>query len=176
MNINSTPKVQYAFSEMAGGANHSRATSLTYPNGRVLDYVYGSGLETTISRLTSLSSNSTTLESLSYLGLATVVKRAHPQPGVDLTYIGTAGDGGDQYAGDNQRGRESFPSVAAPTTAGRRTWKIKGVGSLFRGQRRQPQPADEHDLPGEEKDCHAGIGKIKGVRTLFRLTFEGRRR
>ena len=40
--------------------------------------------------------NSNTLESYSYLGLGTVVKRAHPQPtnGLDLTYI-TAGGSGD---------------------------------------------------------------------------------
>ena len=48
---------------------------MTYANGRVLDYVYGSGLDDAISRLTSLTGNSTTLESLSYLGLGTVVKR-----------------------------------------------------------------------------------------------------
>jgi RHS repeat-associated protein len=103
VNTGTSPNVQYAYSEMTGGANHSRPTSMTYPNGRVLDYVYGSGLDTTISRLTSLSSNSTTLESLSYLGLATVVKRAHSQPGVDLTYIKQSGesngDAGDQYTG-----------------------------------------------------------------------------
>jgi hypothetical protein len=29
VNINSTPKVQYAYTEMSGGANHSRLTSMT---------------------------------------------------------------------------------------------------------------------------------------------------
>jgi RHS repeat-associated protein len=109
VNTGTSPKVQYAYSEMTGGANHSRPTNMTYPNGRVLDYVYGSGLDTTISRLTSLSSNSTTLESLSYLGLGTVVKRAHSQPGVDLTYIKQGaegnGDAGDQYTGLDRFGR-----------------------------------------------------------------------
>src|SRR5215510_11483498 len=94
---------------MTGGANHSQPTNMTYQNGRVLDYVYGIGLDTTISMLTSLSSNSTTLESLSYLGLATVVKRAHSQPGVDLTYIKQSGesngDAGDQYTGLDRFGR-----------------------------------------------------------------------
>ena len=37
--------------EMSGGQNNSRLTSMTYPNGRVLDYNYNSGLDITISRL-----------------------------------------------------------------------------------------------------------------------------
>jgi YD repeat-containing protein len=85
VNTGSTPKVQYAYSEMASGANHSRIVSMTYPNGRVIDYTYGSGLDTSISRLTSLKDGSTTLESYDYLGLGTVVRRAHAQSGVDLT-------------------------------------------------------------------------------------------
>jgi hypothetical protein len=36
----STPKVQYAYTEMAGGGNHSRLKNITYPNGRVLRYEY----------------------------------------------------------------------------------------------------------------------------------------
>jgi YD repeat-containing protein len=47
-----------------------------------------------------------TLEDYTYLGLGTVVKRGHPQPGVDLTYIGTGpGEGGDQYVGLDRFGR-----------------------------------------------------------------------
>jgi RHS repeat-associated protein len=94
---------------MASGANHSRLISLTYPNGRVLNYNYASGLEDTISRLTSLSDSSATLEAYSYLGLNTVVKRGHPQPGVDLTYVKqtgeSTGDAGDQYTGLDRFGR-----------------------------------------------------------------------
>src|SRR5262249_40206904 len=54
VNTGTTPKVQYAYVEMAGGANKSRPTSLTYPNGRVLNYNYSSGLDSNISRLSSL--------------------------------------------------------------------------------------------------------------------------
>lgn len=68
----STLKFQYAYSEMASSANHSRLVSMTYPNGRVLDYTYGSGLDTSISRLTSIKDGANTLESYSYLGLRTV--------------------------------------------------------------------------------------------------------
>jgi RHS repeat-associated protein len=82
---------------------------MTYPNGRVITYNYATGLDNTISRLTSIADGSTTLESLSYLGLNTVVKRSHPQDGVDLTYIKQTGesngDAGDQYTGLDRFGR-----------------------------------------------------------------------
>ena len=63
VNTSTTPKVQYAYSEMTGGANHSRQTSLTYPNGRVVNYTYASGVDNTISRLTSMTDSGVTLES-----------------------------------------------------------------------------------------------------------------
>jgi RHS repeat-associated protein len=109
VNTSTTPSVQYGWSLMAGGANHSRLTSITYPNGKVLNYNYASGVDDSISRLSSLSDTSGTLESYSYLGLSTVVKRAHPLPtnGLDLTYItaGGSGDAGDQYTGLDRFGR-----------------------------------------------------------------------
>ncbi|MFL5244587.1 MAG: RHS repeat-associated core domain-containing protein [Gemmataceae bacterium] len=104
-----TPSVQYAYSLMSGGANHSRLTSITYPNGKVLTYNYSTGLNDSISRLSSLSDTSGTLESYDYLGLDTIVRRAHPQPGIDLTYIKQGaegnGDAGDQYTGLDRFGR-----------------------------------------------------------------------
>src|SRR5581483_1977608 len=66
VNTSTTPKVQYAYSEMASGANHSRLVSMTYPNGREIDYNYASGLDGTISRLSSITDGSTTLESYDY--------------------------------------------------------------------------------------------------------------
>src|SRR5262249_36954479 len=109
VNTSTTPKVQYAYSEMTGGANHSRLITVTYPNGRSLSFTYASGLDSTISRLSAIVDGSTTLESYSYLGLGTVVKRAHPEPGVDLTYIKQSGesngDAGDQYTGLDRFGR-----------------------------------------------------------------------
>jgi RHS repeat-associated protein len=109
VNTGTTPSVQYAYSLMSGGANHSRLTSITYPNGKVLTFNYSSGLNDTISRLSSLSDTSGTLESYDYLGLGTVVRRAHSQPGVDLTYIKQTGesngDAGDQYTGLDRFGR-----------------------------------------------------------------------
>jgi RHS repeat-associated protein len=110
VNPASTPKVQYAYSEMSGGANNSRLVSMTYPNGRMITYNYATGVDDAISRLTSISdaSPAVVLEAYSYLGLNTVVKRAHPQPGVDLTYIsptGSTDDAGDKYTGLDRFGR-----------------------------------------------------------------------
>ncbi|HMP02452.1 MAG TPA: hypothetical protein PKD86_03905 [Gemmatales bacterium] len=103
VNTSTSPKVQYAYSEMPSGANHSRLSSITYPNGRVITYNYASGLASDISRLSSISDGGTTLEGYDYLGLGTVVRRTHPEASVDLTYIKQAreanGDAGDQYTG-----------------------------------------------------------------------------
>ena len=52
------PRCSTATREMAGGANNSRLTSITYPNGYVLDYNYDSGLDSNISRISSLSDSS----------------------------------------------------------------------------------------------------------------------
>jgi RHS repeat-associated protein len=111
----STPAVQYTYSQMAGGANHSRLVSMTYPNGRVLHYGYNSGLDDAISRLSFLADDDgaggigTHLEEYSYLGLSTVVLRAHPEAGVDLSAIKLTGepngDAGDQYTGLDRFGR-----------------------------------------------------------------------
>jgi RHS repeat-associated protein len=103
VSTSTSPKVQYAYSEMPSGANHSRLTSMTYPNARVITSNYASGLDADISRLSELKDGSTVLEGYSYLGLGTVVKRAHPQSGVDLSFVKlsgeSVGDAGDQYTG-----------------------------------------------------------------------------
>jgi RHS repeat-associated protein len=109
VNTSTSPKVQYAWSEMASGANHSRLTSVTYPSGYVLTYTYASGLNSDISRLTSLSDANGILESYDHLGFGTVVRRGHSQPNVDLSFIKRSGesntDAGDQYTGLDRFGR-----------------------------------------------------------------------
>jgi RHS repeat-associated protein len=111
VNTSTTPEVQYGYSLMSGGANNSRLTSITYPNGYVLSYNYNTGVDNTISRLSYLSDSSGTLQSYSYLGLATPVIIADPQPGIELTYVQQTGDayantdGGDQYTGLDRFGR-----------------------------------------------------------------------
>jgi RHS repeat-associated protein len=113
----STPSVQYTWSEMAGGANHSRLVSMTYPTGRILHYVYNSGLDDAISRLSFLADDDgaggigTHLEEYSYLGLSTAVQWVVPEPKLIMTWVRQPGDpsanpdGGDQYTGLDRFGR-----------------------------------------------------------------------
>ena len=148
VNTSTSPKVQYAWSEMPSGADHSRLTSITYTDGYVLTYNYASGLDSSISRLSSLSDTTGSLEAYSYLGLSTVVVRAHSQTGVDLTYLKrsgeSVGDAGDQYIGLDRFGRvvDQRWVVASSGTAtdrfqytydaaGNRTARVNVVNSAF---------------------------------------------
>jgi YD repeat-containing protein len=56
------PNAQYAYSAVDAN-NRSRPTSITYPNGRVVSYNYPSGLDSYISRLSSVTDTSGDLES-----------------------------------------------------------------------------------------------------------------
>jgi RHS repeat-associated protein len=111
VNTNTTPDVQYAYTEMSGGQNNSRLTSMTYPNGYQLNFNYNTGLDSNISRSSYISDTTGTLEAYKYLGLDTVVEMDHPQTGINLTYIKQTGDpyantdGGDQYTGLDRFGR-----------------------------------------------------------------------
>jgi len=94
VNTGSSLKVQYAYSQPSS-TNYSRLSGMAYPNGRILDYVYGSGLDSDISRITSLSDDGGSAagsdETYTYLGLNTVVQELDAN-GVELTYIHQAGD------------------------------------------------------------------------------------
>ncbi len=102
-----SPFVGYTYSEMASSANHFRLTSMTYPDGHVLSYNYATGLDDSISRLSSLSDTSGTLESYTYLGLSVLVARTRPTANQELSYISatTTGDAGDQYVGLSRFGQ-----------------------------------------------------------------------
>ena len=107
----------YSFNPAAGGANHSRLTSMTYPGTRVITYDYGTSgsLNDKISRVRAIRDDTTTpdLEAYSYLGLGTIVERDRAQPGTKLTYVFQSGDPalpagvdpGDQYKGLDWFGR-----------------------------------------------------------------------
>ncbi|MBO0696925.1 MAG: RHS repeat protein, partial [Zavarzinella sp.] len=128
VNTSTTPSVQYGYSFLpAGTNNNSRLTSITYPNGRRLDYEYAAGLADSISRLSDIKDGSTVLESYNYLGLGTVVTRAHPQPGVDLTYAKLAGES-DGPAGDQYLGLDRFGQVVD------QRWTTSGGANVDRYQ------------------------------------------
>lgn len=104
-----TLAIDYEYSEMAGGANHSRLESITYPSGRIVDHVYTAGVDDAISRLSAIAEDGTNLESYEFLGLSTQVRRQHEETGVDQTFIKLAGesdgDAGDRYTGLDRFGR-----------------------------------------------------------------------
>ncbi len=106
---NVTPKVGYTYADPTLGNNGGRQTGMVYPNGRALTYNYDSGVDNNISRLSSISDTSGTLESYQYMGLSTVVVRDHPLNGVSLTYVKKStesmGDAGDNYTGLDRFGR-----------------------------------------------------------------------
>jgi RHS repeat-associated protein len=118
VDINTTPSVQYTYSDPGTG---SLLTSMVYPNGRTIDYSYGSGmsnanaaLDQAIGRLDAIVDGANSgdagqvLQQYSYLGLSTIVAENDPQTGINLTYLGSAGSigaGGDQYVGLDQFGR-----------------------------------------------------------------------
>lgn len=107
--------ISYTYSEMSGGANHSRLIRVTYPNGRYLHYGYNTGIDGSISRVSFLADDNvsgsigTHLEEYSYLGLGTIIERNRPQPGTKMTYVKQGaesnGSAGDQYAGLDRFGR-----------------------------------------------------------------------
>ncbi|HEY1381426.1 MAG TPA: RHS repeat-associated core domain-containing protein, partial [Gemmataceae bacterium] len=105
--VATTWTVSYTYSEMAGGANHSRLELMAF--GAVLPHDYGYGaagsLDDRISRVARVDWYDY-IEGITYLGLGTVVGRTFTNPGVSLTYVGTGtGDGGDQYTGLDRFGR-----------------------------------------------------------------------
>lgn len=112
VNTTTTPNVQMGYAN--GSANTIRPTALTYPNGRVLTFDYGSSssIDENVSRISSIidsDAGSTHLADYSYLGLSSVVKQESPQPDLLYTLASLTGsndpDTGDIYAGLDRFGR-----------------------------------------------------------------------
>jgi len=109
----STPKIQYAYAD--GSGNMIRPTSVTYPDGRVLTYDYGTagGNDDNASRIAALvddDAGSTHLAEYQYLGLEAVVEVDETEPDIKYTLIGTAG-GDDPDTGDVYRGLDRFGRI-----------------------------------------------------------------
>jgi YD repeat-containing protein len=109
VNTGSTPKVQYGYAN--GSANTIRPTSLTYPNGRVLSYDYGTagGIPDAISRIDAIKDGGTALAQYSYLGLGTFVITDYTEPDIKWILNDLSGtndpDTGDIYSGFDRFGR-----------------------------------------------------------------------
>ena len=110
VNTSTTPKVEYDYAN--GSANTIRPTTITYANGRVITYEYGSGnsIPDAASRIASIVDDdvsSTHLADYSYLGLNTFVEVDYTEPDIKWTMVGTAG-GDDPDTGDIYRGLDRF--------------------------------------------------------------------
>ena len=70
---------------------------MTYPDGRVLTFEYGTGDGDKLSRIETLDWNGTDVSTYTYLGAGTIVKEAYPVPTVALDYIGTGYSGFDRF-------------------------------------------------------------------------------
>lgn len=93
VNTSTSPKVEYGHA--SGGDNTIRPTSVTYPDGRVPDYDYGSsgGTDDALSRITSLIDNdgATHLADYSCPGQRAFVEVDFPEPDLKYMLIGTGG-------------------------------------------------------------------------------------
>ena len=125
-------------------SNTARRTSLTYPNGRVLNLGYGStgSVDDLFSLVKSaaISGESGNKVEYSRAGLGRFVKISYPQPGIEMSMIrpggGSMGDSGDPYDGYDrfsrvQEMRWQSSSTGTPidawqwgyNEASNRTWK-----------------------------------------------------
>ena len=105
VNTSTSLKVGYAYED--GTDNNIRLTKMTYPDGRELNYDYGSSGATddALSRVASLidDDGTTHLVDYSYLGRNTFVKTDYPEP--DLRYDLAMGTGDDPHDGLDHFGR-----------------------------------------------------------------------
>lgn len=125
VNTSTTPNIQYGFAD--GISNTIRPMSLTYPNGRVLDYSYStaSSIPDAISRVDAIKDGGTVLTRYSYLGgsvtapslrigtsqksSARFVVSDYTEPEIKWTMVDLSGsndpDTGDIYSGFDRFGR-----------------------------------------------------------------------
>jgi YD repeat-containing protein len=107
VNVSTTPKVEYAYAN--GSGNTIRSTRITYPDGRELNYAYGTanGTNDVASRVESLidDDGTTHLVDYEYLGLGTFVETDYPQPEVRNRLFDPNGSG-DIYTSLDRFGRQ----------------------------------------------------------------------
>ncbi len=112
VNFGTTPVVQYGYAN--GSTNTIRPTTLTYPNGRVLNYDYGlvAGMNDALSRIQDFIDNDgvTQLAYYYYLGLSGIVQVNESQPGLLYTLLGLT-PGNDPVTGDIYEGLDLFGRI-----------------------------------------------------------------
>lgn len=107
----STPKVAYEFTSGAG--NQMRKVSVTYPNGRVVEYLYGDtdSMDDHLNRVSAekVTGEGQNLVEYRYVGRSWQVRLTYPEPDIMCDYrkqMGQPdGDAGDPYNGYDRFGR-----------------------------------------------------------------------
>jgi YD repeat-containing protein len=118
----STPKVAYAFTTGAG--NQMRKLTVTYPNGRVVEYIYGetNSMDDHLNRVSAqkVTGEGQNLVEYRYVGQSWQVRLAYPEPGIMCSYRKEAGqpdgDAGDPYNGYDRFGRTVDMPWTTPIT------------------------------------------------------------
>ena len=109
VSISTSPRVQYSYEN--GSDNNTRMTSMTYPDGLVVNYDYGiAGNDNDqLSRVQKLKlttkTATTEIVDYRYLGLSRVAIEKYTQPSTDLEQTIVTGSGNDPYAALDRFGR-----------------------------------------------------------------------
>lgn len=103
VNVSTSPVVEYGHED--GGSNTTRIKSITYPDGRQLDYGYGtSGSQSDIaSRIVTIKDGATTLATYEYAGSGMLVTQTQNEPGTSKTLA--LGSGSNPYSALDRFGR-----------------------------------------------------------------------
>ena len=96
-------------------ADHGlRLESVRYPNGRILDYLYDSGIDDVVGRVSSLTdSDETHLADYTYLGLDQILGVSYPEPGITNDPILNGYDALDRFG---RTAEVLWKSTASPFT------------------------------------------------------------
>jgi len=90
------PSVQYAYTDGASGgvATYVRLTAVTYPNGRTVQYGYGTTgvIDDIMSRLGTIGDGTITNAAYKYLGAGQIVEEDYAQSQTKLTYLDATGN------------------------------------------------------------------------------------
>ena len=124
-----TPYVGYNYDATHG----YRLTSVDYPNGRQIDYTYGTtgSADDSLNRLSTIQDDATsqTLAAYSYLGLGTIATEDFQEPEIKLDYSG----GNDSYSALDRFGRvldQLWSNYGNSTTADHYTYTYDQAGNV----------------------------------------------
>ena len=103
VNVSTAPVVEYDYTD--GSSNHVRLTAITYPDGRQLDYDYGTGGSQSdrASRIITIEDGATTLATYEYAGSGMLVTTTQNETGIEKTLA--IGSGSDPYSALDRFGR-----------------------------------------------------------------------